>query len=407
MQLAGLHDCGLQGFTTGWQFVGPQFCPGPHTCGEQETPWQPDAEFNATAPRITGGVYTAIRNNRRLAASIFSSLFSAIGDPLGGNLADNGEWFEGMLPIVDPVFTLLRQLASQSVIPDASAAKLSVQRHGFGPLLARAGHVAYRADLARATLAWRNIELLLPPVVSALVGRGVAVAPIKGVSYATTLYAVPAERPMSDVDLLVDHQHVAAAVRTFRELGFQPAQAAVLHHAAPWVRGDFVIDLHWNIVPPGRARIDLTGVWSRMGTGWPEGACRLEHNDAVLFHLLHLVRNRMLLPLINVIDYTRLLERASLSVVLDRACEWRARNAVAAALRFCRDVLDDTVARPGGWSGPSRDDLAELREPSSVRKIVFDVATASSPREVVSRAAHTAANRTLAMIRRGRQGAGD
>jgi hypothetical protein len=57
LQFCGLHVCGLQGFTTGWQLLGPHGPPfGLHFDGLHVVPWQPAAEFKATAPRITGGV---------------------------------------------------------------------------------------------------------------------------------------------------------------------------------------------------------------------------------------------------------------------------------------------------------------------------------------------------------------
>src|SRR4051812_8306378 len=136
----------------------------------------------------------AIRSRRRRAALYFSSWSSAIGDP-AGNLADNCEELGGMLPEVDALFTLVRQLANRSSVTGGGVPKWLVQRHGLGPLMARAGVAGYRDDLVRATLAWAVVEKELPDVVSALRDGGVRMATLKGAAYAKSLYLHPAERP--------------------------------------------------------------------------------------------------------------------------------------------------------------------------------------------------------------------
>src|SRR5687768_16947912 len=106
-----------------------------------------------------------------------------------------------MLPVVDALFILTRQLATQAPVTDVAAPKWLVQRHRLAPLAARAGAASYREDLARATLDWARIQRALPPIIDALHRAGVRVAPIKGAAYAMSIYAAPAERPMADIDL--------------------------------------------------------------------------------------------------------------------------------------------------------------------------------------------------------------
>jgi hypothetical protein len=268
-----------------------------------------------------------------------------------------------------------------------------VTRHGLAPLAARAGATSFRDELARATLAWHSTDRELPPLVAELTLAGVRVAAIKGVAYAARLYASPAERPMSDVDLLIPHEHLTTARRVLRGRGFTPATAAVLHHAEPWTRSDFVIDLHWNIIAPGRSRIDLDAIWSRTSAGWPDGGSLLEPSDALVFHLVHFARNRLRLPLINVVDTARLLENADASTAIARARVWGVGSAVEIALRFCRAILEARDgSRPGGWLGPTLDEVAGLAPQSTARKLFFDVAVAGSPRQLASRAVHFGAN---------------
>jgi hypothetical protein len=257
-----------------------------------------------------------------------------------------------------------------------------VQRHLLGALAARAGAATFRDDLVRATVSWAQIERELPPVADRLVAAGVQVAPIKGVAYANHLYALPAERPMTDVDLLVEPFATAEVV--LGGLGFAREPHAPLHHATAWVRGDLVIDLHRGIIGAGRSRIDIAAVWSRAVEGWPAGALQLEPADELVFHLVHMIRCRLRGPLIQVVDAARLLDRCDVAVALERARAWRMSGSVRLALRYVRDVLAG-VTYPGGWLGPPADEILEARQPSPVRKLIFDVATAGSPGRLVAR----------------------
>lgn len=298
-----------------------------------------------------------------------------------------------MLPPVDELFTLVRSLATRARVTDVAAPKWLVQRHRLGPLLARSGVLRFRDDLVRATLEWARAAQDLPTVVAALRARGVRVAPVKGTAYATQFYTAPAERPMVDHDLLVRSVDRAAAEQVLAGLGFEPARHAALHHAAPWHRGDLSIDLHWNIIAPGRSHIDLDAVWSRTSLGWPDGAEQLEPVDALAFHLIHLARNRLRLPLINVVDAARLLEHAHANSALARATSWGLGTSVSLALRFCTAILEDRPGAPAGWLGPSRMEAALLADASATKKVTFDVASAGSPRQLVSRLVQVAANK--------------
>lgn len=297
-----------------------------------------------------------------------------------------------MLPRVDALFTLVRQVATRSRVTEVSVPKWLVRLHRLAPLMARAGAGSYRDDLVRATLEWARIEHDLPPLVAALGRAGVRAAPIKGVAYAKYLYVTPAERPMADVDLLVPPAQREDARAVLTEHGFRPAPAAALHHAEAWVREGVAVDLHWNIIAPGRGRIDFDAVWSRTEPGWPDGARRLEAVDALLFHLVHLARNRLRLPLINVVDAARLLEQVDAATALTRARSWGLGRAAELALRFCKSILEGRAGRPAGWLGPSRADVVACAQPSVAGKVLFDVAIAGSARQLASRVVHFSAN---------------
>lgn len=286
-----------------------------------------------------------------------------------------------MLPAVQGLFTLVRELAAGATVTQVSAPALLVRRHGLAPLAGRAGIGQFREDLIRSTLEWARMQRDLAPVLGAFAAAGVASLPLKGLSYATTIYAAPAERPMTDVDLLVRRGDESRAREALASVGFTRCADPPLHHASTWVCDRQVIDLHTNMVGPGRAWIDLEAIWQR-------ATAHLDPIDELVFHFIHLARNRMRVPLIHVVDAARLIRRADgVAAALDRAREWGVHRSVALAHRFCASILDDDVERPAGWLGPSRRDVVLLREPGVARKLAFDVATAGSARQLAARLA--------------------
>jgi len=278
-------------------------------------------------------------------------------------------------------------------VTELAAPKWLVQRCGLAPLAARAGVQGLKADLARSAIAWAKVEQDLPPVVATLRSKGIRVAPIKGSHYAKALYANPAERPMADVDLLVMPQHRGEAERALREIGFEAFEAApLIHHASVWSRGELTIDLHWNIVADGRSRIDFAQVWSRMTPGWPAGAEFLERTDALVFHLVHLVRNRLRAPLLHVVDTARMLEHVPPTAARERAARWGIIAGVNIALRFCEEILAGDADQPAGSWGPRLSDVRLLQEPTSREKFAFEIISAGSFRQLAARAVHAGAN---------------
>ena len=75
--------------------------------------------------------------------------------------------------------------------------------------------------------------------------------------------------------------------------------------------------------------------------------------------------------------------------------------AIELALRFCMSILDEIGGRPAGWLGPSRDEVVALGEHGIAQKLLFDIATSGSPRQLAARVVHAAANQ-LWQLRRAR-----
>ncbi|HEY1552728.1 MAG TPA: nucleotidyltransferase family protein [Kofleriaceae bacterium] len=288
-----------------------------------------------------------------------------------------------MLPAVAKMFALVRDLSARREVTEIAVSRWLVQRHNLAASAALAGVSELRDDLATASVRWAAISRELPALVTKLRDADVGVAPIKGVAYAMGLYSTPAARPMTDVDLLIDPGHDTRARDVLARAGFALANDIPLHHATMWTRDDLTIDLHRNILPVGRSKIALADVWSRTRAGWPTGTRRLEPVDELVFHLAHMARNRLSGPLIQVVDAARLLEHASLEAAMARAAEWRIDAAVGAAASFCSWVLG-VASRPR--LAPSDDAIAFAYQMPARHKLVFDVMTAGSARQLLARA---------------------
>jgi hypothetical protein len=288
-----------------------------------------------------------------------------------------------MLPATAKMFALVRDLSARREVSEIAVSRWLVQRHNLAALAALAGVSRLREDLAAATVRWVATERELPVLVAQLRNANVGVAPIKGVAYAMGLYTTPAARPMTDVDLLIEPGHDGRARDVLSRAGFTLGNDIPLHHATMWTRGDFTIDLHRDILPVGRSKIALDDVWSRARDGWPNGARRLDPVDELVFHLAHMARNRLCGPLIQIVDAAYLCEHATLEAAMERATEWRISAAVGAAAAYSSWVFGG-ASRP--WLAPSDDAIAFAYQMPLRNKLVFDVATAGSARQLVARA---------------------
>lgn len=84
-------------------------------------------------------------------------------------------------------------------------------------------------------------------------------AVFKGASIREQIYDNPAIRPSDDIDILVAKIDKTRAIQTLVKAGFafQPDPANISHEAG-LIGPNGSIDLHWDIMRPGRTRLDLT-----------------------------------------------------------------------------------------------------------------------------------------------------
>jgi hypothetical protein len=117
--------------------------------------------------------------------------------------------------------------------------------------------------------------------------RNIAYAVIKGAHVRELVYADPALRSAGDIDILVSPAQREAAVRSLLEADYAlHANPENISHEATLVRGEVAIDLHWDILRPGRTRIEIADSLlfrrQRVDDYWG-----LDDTDTVFLMLVH------------------------------------------------------------------------------------------------------------------------
>lgn len=173
-----------------------------------------------------------------------------------------------------------------------------LQRHGLAAwwadklaLLSARGAISDAASGAlaaarRTAVARYLIELTaLSEITVALEREAVVYAILKGVATREEAYATPALRTAGDIDLLVDMGSIAAAAKCICKLGFV-AHSSDSAHEITFSRGQVDVDLHWDILRPGRTRRPLVGSLLARRVQGPK-FWRLSDVDTVFLMLVH------------------------------------------------------------------------------------------------------------------------
>lgn len=137
--------------------------------------------------------------------------------------------------------------------------------------------------------------------------QGIVYAAIKGAQVREQVYEDPALRPAQDIDILINPDQREAAARALMAAGFRlDAKPDNISHEATFTRGVIAIDLHWDILRPGRTRVDLVplllGRRQRVDDFWG-----LDDADAVFLMLVHPTFTKYVcspnMGLISVVDF--------------------------------------------------------------------------------------------------------
>lgn len=170
----------------------------------------------------------------------------------------------------------------------------------------------------------------------------------KGVANRERLYSKSALRPAADIDLLVAPSDRDKAIGVLIAAGFVlHVKPANVSHEVNLQRGAATVDLHWDILRPGRTRVPMVEqlLASRVDAGdhW-----RVDDAGALYIALVHPVFAKYATApqstLIRVVDLLRLLKDESAA---DRAMQLAERSGVATAawimLRWLQRLIGDDV----------------------------------------------------------------
>jgi hypothetical protein len=268
---------------------------------------------------------------------------------------------------------LLRSLAGTGELlpPGAGATGALAQwliRAGLGPLAYRlyrerwpelAGALAadYYSAVAESSMAAEQLRL----VETAFPQAAIPAVLLKGAALSRTVYEQPADRVMSDVDLWVHPEQMAAAFQLLSALGFtaggKESRPPALQHLS---RGEIafasprgrLLELHWSPFAGWwllrTAAIDDEGLWARREPlAETPGLFQLAAGDTILHLAIHLAVNHQfgLYPLRSLVDMARTVQQRPVDweTVARRARDWRVATATWSVLA----LLDDLIGAPG------------------------------------------------------------
>lgn len=280
-----------------------------------------------------------------------------------------------------------------------------LRAHHLGPLAYKAGYEELRDEYVRNAVEHEVRQKRLDDAIAVLTAAEIPVMLLKGVSYVGVIYDDAADRPMSDIDLMVRPGHHARAVEALGELGYarhaDRLQGSRLHHSMTLVCKNMPLDLHRSMIQPLRSRIDVQGLWDRAlpAIEREDAALRLDPVDEATLHLIHIARHELMVPALAYLEARRLIERRDVNRtrVEARAKSFRLSRAVGAALCLA-DALCEGRARAAWPDRPSRilPDPTEVLAAEPVtrrRQLVRKTALLEGPRELAGLVAVAALER--------------
>jgi putative nucleotidyltransferase-like protein len=243
---------------------------------------------------------------------------------------------------------------------DARLAALAVAE-GVAPLLSRRGAATSSAEAA-AVLARAGRECLAQGLVVAralaaladrLAARGVPVLLLKGTALWRGVYRDPAERPMSDIDVLVPaarwREAVAAAGAAVAGRPDRPLTNRFDYAAAVRVEPGVIVEIHRWLCPRGWFAIDHQALFARARRD-PDGLLVPEATDLFLMLAVHAAKHGFVVPLRALVDALLLARTGAVAgdALRARARAWRASRALATWLELLvRHGLEGPLAAVG------------------------------------------------------------
>ena len=169
---------------------------------------------------------------------------------------------------------------------------------------------------------------------------------MKGAHVRELVYEDPALRPANDIDILVSPAQRLTAAQALIGAGYElQVNATTISHEATLIKDSLAVDLHWDILRPGRTRIDtvlpMLSRRKRLDDFWA-----LDDADAVFLMLVHPAFTKYIcspnMGLIRVADFVLWLRKRSVDwdKVAERLHAAGLKTAAWAVLQWFAMVLE-------------------------------------------------------------------
>lgn len=254
-----------------------------------------------------------------------------------------------------------------------------LRRSSLWPDLPAAVRHELGEDFQQITIRAYRMEDELARVVQALAVAGIPVLLLKGAALGRTVYGSPAERPVSDFDLLVPRSAMQAACLALQARGYQAAglywlgqwqqryraELPLLHYEEDGLR--LLVELHWSLLeaPFYMDHIPAAAVWQGAQPAADLPGARLPAAATLLIHACaHLaLHHRADQGWFWLLDIDRLARWPLLdwSQVMEQAERWRLDVAVAMVVQQTVTLLATPLPiAVQQWLAKPRYDRAQL-----------------------------------------------
>ena len=160
----------------------------------------------------------------------------------------------------------------------------------YRSLRASGAHMSgFFEDVARECQAVaESLAATLEALLQDFTEHGIEVLPLKGPALALALYGDAALRQSNDVDILVRLDDFSTAEALLLSQGFS-ALGAASEHDRRFVRGELLVELHFELASPRFFPFDIDGIWSRSRRSDFRGrpARAMSKGDLVLYLCAH------------------------------------------------------------------------------------------------------------------------
>jgi len=206
-----------------------------------------------------------------------------------------------------------------------------------------------KRQMFAAAAGYLQQEQVLRKVHQTLEGAGIRYVVFKGVANRQRCYAHPALRPADDIDVLIAPADRTRAISSLVAAGmsFHPYVENISHEASLSM-AHTAIDLHWDVMRPGRLRSDITPELlshrQQLATFWT-----LDDNAALFIALVHPAFTKYVstphATLVRLVELQRLIDRVDgdWDRTLDLVGRCGVQTAAWATLYWLDKMLDVTV----------------------------------------------------------------